>query len=60
MEVAADYNVEIAMSSELLRAAGPAAQPFASGKLGGPIETAIRGRAEMLSAWLWTSREARA
>jgi adenylate cyclase len=56
MEVAADYNVEIAMSDELLRTAGPNAQPFLSGRLSGPIETAIRGRAEMLSAWLWTSR----
>jgi adenylate cyclase len=53
MEVAARHGVEIAVSDELLRAAGPNSALFLSGVLTGPHETRIRGRSGSLTIWLW-------
>jgi adenylate cyclase len=53
MEVAARHGVEIAVSDELLRAAGPNSGLFLSGVLTGPHETQLRGRSGSLTIWLW-------
>jgi adenylate cyclase len=53
MEVAAGHGVEIAVSDDLLRAAGPNCALFDSGVLTGPHDTQIRGRAGSLAIWLW-------
>ena len=53
MEVAAHHGVEIAVSDDLLRAAGPNCALFDSGVLSGPHDTEIRGRAGSLAIWLW-------
>jgi adenylate cyclase len=52
MEVAANHGVELALSDELLRAAGHCAL-FKSGVLMGPDETRIRGRSGSIAIWLW-------
>ncbi|MRG58159.1 CHASE2 domain-containing protein [Phyllobacterium sp. SYP-B3895] len=53
MEVAASNGAELALSEEILRAAGEDADPFKSGILRGPLETRIRGRAGSIAIWLW-------
>jgi adenylate cyclase len=53
MEVAASHGVELALSDELLHAAGQ--DLFKSGSLTGPEESRIRGRAGSLMIWLWRS-----
>jgi adenylate cyclase len=58
MEVAARHGAELAVSDELLRAAGRESQLFGAGALTGPVETRLRGRSGSLAVWLWrtTSR----
>jgi adenylate cyclase len=58
MEVAASQGAELALSDELLRAAGPNCILFESGALAGPNETQIRGRSGTLMIWLWRSADA--
>jgi adenylate cyclase len=53
MEVAAAHSVEVALSNDLLRAAGPHCEPVTSGAIRGPVEADIRGRTGSLSVWLW-------
>jgi len=53
MEVAASHGAELALSDELLRAAGPDCVLLKSGVLTGPDETQIRGRSGTLMVWLW-------
>jgi adenylate cyclase len=55
MEVAASHGADLALSDELLRAAGPDCAVYKSGALTGPVETAIRGRSGTLMIWLWRS-----
>jgi adenylate cyclase len=55
MEVAAHQGAELAVSDELLRAAGRNCALFERGELTGPSETAIRGRSGSLAIWLWRS-----
>jgi adenylate cyclase len=55
MEVAASHGAELAVSDELLRAAGRDCALFKSGELVGPEETRIRGRSGSLVIWLWRS-----
>jgi adenylate cyclase len=58
MEVAARHGAELAVSDELLRAAGRESPLFEAGALTGPVETRLRGRSNSLAVWLWrtTSR----
>jgi adenylate cyclase len=53
MEVAASQGVELALSDELLRAAGRNCAPYKSGVLTGPDEKQIRGRSGSLAIWFW-------
>jgi adenylate cyclase len=53
MEVAAHRGAELALSDELLSAAGHDCALFKSGVLAGPNETRIRGRSGSLTIWLW-------
>ncbi len=53
MEVAAEHLAELAISDELLRAAGPDSALRKSGDLAGPVEARIRGRSNTLMIWLW-------
>ena len=53
MEVAADHGAELAVSDEMLQAAGRDSALFKAGVLTGPIETQIRGRTGSLPVWLW-------
>lgn len=55
MEVAAGRGAELAVSDELLQAAGHDCALFKSGDLTGPLETRIRGRSGSLMIWLWRS-----
>jgi adenylate cyclase len=55
MEVAAGNGAELAVSDELLRAAGRDCALFKSGSLVGPDETRLRGRSGSLMIWLWRS-----
>jgi adenylate cyclase len=55
MEAAADHEVELAVSDELLGAAGRDSALFEAGALTGPIETRLRGRSSSLAVWLWRS-----
>jgi adenylate cyclase len=56
MEVAASRGAELAVSDELLRAAGQDCALFKSGDLVGPDESRIRGRSGSLMIWFWRSR----
>ncbi len=56
MEVAANHQVEICVSDELLRAAGDEVALSRSGSLTGPIQTLVRGRSGSLAIWLWSAR----
>jgi adenylate cyclase len=53
MEAAARHGAELAVSDELLRAAGRESQPFKAGALTGPVETQLRGRSGSVAVWLW-------
>jgi adenylate cyclase len=53
MEVAASHGMQLALSLELVRAAGRGCAVFESGVLTGPHETWIRGRSGSLPIWLW-------
>jgi adenylate cyclase len=53
MEVAAEHGEELALSDELLHAAGRDCALCKSGVLTGPNETRIRGRSGSLAIWLW-------
>ena len=55
MEVAAEHGEELALSDELLQAAGRDCALCKSGVLTGPNETRIRGRSGSLAIWLWHS-----
>jgi adenylate cyclase len=55
MEVAANHGVQLALSNELIRAAGQECAVFKSGVVTGPYETWIRGRSGSLAIWLWRS-----
>jgi adenylate cyclase len=55
MEVAASHGAELALSDELLHAAGRDCALSKSGILTGPSETGIRGRSGLLAIWLWRS-----
>lgn len=59
MEVAARHGAELAVSDELLRAAGRDCALSVQGELSGPHQTAIRGRAGSLAIWLWRSAAAK-
>jgi adenylate cyclase len=59
MEVAAKQGVELAVSDDMLRAAGPDNALLSSGKLSGAVETDIRGRSGSLMIHFWESRRAR-
>ncbi|MDF0698184.1 adenylate/guanylate cyclase domain-containing protein [Rhizobium sp. MC63] len=56
MEVAAHNGVELALSDEIVRAAGPDSALPQAGRMEGPLETELRGRASHIDAWLWRSR----
>ena len=56
MEVAASHGAELAVSDELLHAAGRDCALFKSGCLAGPEEARIRGRSGSLTIWLWRSQ----
>ncbi|OWV78829.1 adenylate cyclase [Rhizobium sp. R635] len=56
MEVAARHGVELALSAEIVRAAGPDSVLLKSGRIEGPLETELRGRASHIDAWLWRTR----
>jgi adenylate cyclase len=53
MEVAAAHDTELALSDDMLQAAGRDSALFKSGTLSGPIESQIRGRSGSLAIWLW-------
>jgi adenylate cyclase len=53
MEVAASHGAELAVSDELLQAAGQDCALFKSGDLVGPKEAQIRGRSSSLMIWFW-------
>jgi adenylate cyclase len=55
MEVAARRGVELALSDDLLRAAGPDNALLACGSLSDPVETDIRGRSGLLTIHFWDS-----
>lgn len=56
MEVAARNGAEIAISNDLLQSAGRDSEPYLQGKLDGPIDASLRGRAGSLAVWLWRSQ----
>jgi adenylate cyclase len=51
--VAASQGAELAVSDELLQAAGRDCALFKSGDLVGPKEARIRGRSSSLMIWIW-------
>jgi adenylate cyclase len=55
MEVAAGQGFEVAVSDELMRAAGSETVMQRSGTLSGPREASIRGRTGAMQVWLWRS-----
>jgi adenylate cyclase len=58
MEVAADDGVQLAVSNELLCAAGRDSSLLYFGALTGPVERRLRGRSSSLDVWLWRSSSA--
>ena len=54
MEVASRNGVPLAVSDDLLLAAGPDSAARREGILVGPLDTTIRGRAGQISVWLWS------
>ena len=57
MEVAADRGADLAVSTDLLDAAGPQCLLLEKGVLSGQIETRIRGRAGTLGVKMWWDSE---
>jgi adenylate cyclase len=55
MEVAAGKGFELAVSNDLLQAAGNGTVLHRSGTLNGPLEAGIRGRTGTIRVWLWRS-----
>jgi adenylate cyclase len=55
MEVAAGKGFELAVSNDLLQAAGSGTVLYRSGTLNGPLEAGIRGRTGAIRVWLWRS-----
>ena len=55
MEVAAGQGFEVAVSDDLMRAAGSETVMQRSGTLSGPREASIRGRTGAMQVWLWRS-----
>jgi adenylate cyclase len=53
MEVAARRSAELAISDDLLAAAGRDCAPLSSGLLTGPDQVQLRGRSGSLAIWLW-------
>jgi adenylate cyclase len=53
MEVAASNGFEVAMSDDLLRAAGRDSRPIQVGHIAGPRQTQLRGRSGSIATWLW-------
>ncbi|WP_037071100.1 CHASE2 domain-containing protein [Rhizobium sp. CF142] len=53
MEVAASRGAELALSANLLNAAGPEAVPSLARQLTGPFETRIRGRSGSIAIYTW-------
>jgi len=53
MEIAAHHRAEVAVSDDLLQAAGDGCALRKAGTLTGPIDVAIRGRASSISVCLW-------
>ena len=53
MEVAAGHGFELAVSDDLMRAAGSETVLQRSGTLSGPREASIRGRTGAMQVWLW-------
>jgi adenylate cyclase len=53
MEVAAGHGAKVALSDDLLRAAGTDCAILTTGVLSGPADVQIRGRSGAISAWLW-------
>jgi adenylate cyclase len=53
MEIAARHGVEVAVSDDIMRAAGSDGGLLTAGRLTGPTEMPIRGRAGTLPVWLW-------
>ena len=53
MEVAAGRGFELAMSNDLLQAAGRDNALHQSGLLRGPVNASIRGRSVEIEVWLW-------
>ena len=51
--IAADRNVEVAVSDKMLQVAGRDCALLKSGVLRGPAETRIRGRSGSLAVWFW-------
>jgi adenylate cyclase len=58
MEVAASHHADLALSENLLRAAGDACSIFDVGVLGETIKTSIRGRVGSLDIRLWRDQQA--
>jgi adenylate cyclase len=56
MEVAADRGAALALSDELLQAAGDDSPVHRQGVLSGPHDARIRGRSGSLMVWLWQRR----
>ncbi len=57
MEVAAKRGAQLALSDDLLRAAGSDNALLTSGSLSGPVETDIRGRSGLLAIHCWDSEK---
>jgi adenylate cyclase len=53
MNVAAAHGADVAVSDELYGAAGAACAAFDAGTLTRRVDVPIRGRAGVLSVWLW-------
>jgi adenylate cyclase len=57
MEVAASHHADLALSENLLRAAGDSCSVFNTGFLGETIQTSIRGRVGSLEVRLWRGQQ---
>jgi adenylate cyclase len=57
MEVAARYDVRLALSDPLRNAAEEIGARLRTGSLAGPVEAQIRGRSGSLAVWLWRGEQ---
>ncbi len=57
MEVAARQGADLALSDDVVRAAGPERTPLANGLCDGPLEVELRGRTNPLKVWLYSRPE---